>query len=400
MINSINKNIFNKMKSMIGMKKTLEIVVELLNNKFVIYGDFCRNILNNNINDVIDVYCTMQQYIYFGNISLYEMDDETLCINFVNYLKNIFKDFERVYVNMTIMRNKYHRYISCKYDNITINFQINEDIIDNNFMCNLLRIYKKSDNKITTDEFSKFVMTNGCSGDIEFSIGNMKNISIVEVIKNTKMKYAMCLHRYRRNENKIYFIQTFYCCRKKVCDDNPFICNKKYKKMIKKNIHNDNINRGLCPCEIKIFMREFLKLHNEGYKIKLTNNLIIDYNDVIWPSYFDNLSYKNLKLNTESALDDKKEIVVENLSYMFSSNFSVKNENRRNSYDNKQKRTHDDKLTFSEKNEDVSDYFSKNEFVGMQNENVSTSISNIPLSPLLNIPLSPLIFPSVDEFEK
>lgn len=389
------------MKNMIGMKKILEIIVELLNNKFVIYGDFCRNILNNNFNDDIDVYCTMQQYIYFGNISLYEMDDERLCINFVNYLRSIFKNFERVYVNVTIMKNKYHRYILCNYDNIKINFQINDDIINDNFLCNSLRIYKKNNNTITTDEFSKFIITNGCSEDIEFSIGNVKNISIVEVIKNTKMKYAVCLHRYKKYENKIYFIQTFYCCRKKVCDNNPFICNIKYKMMIKKNIYTDNIKRGLCPCEMKIFMQEFLKLHNDGYKIKLTNNLIIDYNDVIWPSIHDNVVCENTKLNIESISHDRSDIVVENLSYLFSSNFSIKNKNRRNSYNDKQKRTYNGELTVNKKNEDIGDYFSKNEFVGIQNENISTtSILNIPLSPLLNIPLSPLIFPSVDEFEK
>lgn len=421
MIDNINKKDFCKMKNILDTKKISEIVVNLLNGEFIIYGNFCRNILNNCFDKNIDVYCTIHQYIYFGNISLYEMEDDILCINFVNYLKHVLKNFENVFVNVTIMRNKFHRYISCNYDNVQINFQINDDIISNNFLCNSLRIYKKKNSPITTDDFFKFIRTNGCSETIELSMGGIKDISITEIIKNTRMNYVTCLHKYKKNGDKIYFIQTFYSCRRTICENNPFICNLKYKKIIKNEIYNNNIKRGLCPCEMKTFIREFIKLNNDGYKIKLIDGLIITYNDVIWPSMNNDLEYDNSKLNIKTIPYDDSNVIADNLNSLFYSNFSINNNiqlNSKHEVDNK--KLHDEKKIlhcekkFHDKKQEIitnqnlvhktklaEDQILKNDFIGIQNDNVSTTtLLNVPLSPLLQIPLSPLLFPSIDELNK
>ena len=333
-MNVMNNMIISKMREMIEMKKILTIVVELLNNGFVIYGDFCRKILNNQCNNVIDIYCTTYQYIYFGNISLNEMDDKMLCMEFVKYLQIIFKNFEDVFVNVKIMKNKYHRYIICYYDKIQINIEINDDIIDQHFLCNSLRIRKKNNIKIlTTDDFLKFIFLNGSSDYLEFSIKNLYDISISNIIKCVKLKIAICLHKYKkyndkisRARNKIIFDQTFFCYKISTCKNNSLICNKKHKESSKNNKNINKLDDGLCPCEMNTFIREFIKINNDGYSVFLvdksylmhiinnfssdiirdynienymslfTTNLKINYSDVIWPLYhMNNLKQYSLK---------------------------------------------------------------------------------------------------------
>lgn len=287
-MNNFNNFLISKMNNIIHMKKILSVIVELLNGGFIIYGNFCRNMLNNNIDNEIDVYCTVQQYIYFGNISLHEMDDRTLCMEFVKYLKLILKNFNNVLVNITIKKNNYNRYIACHYDNIKINIYFNDDGINYNLLCNVVRIEKINNEKnLTVDDFSEFMVMNGFSNKLKFTIGNIQNISIMNVIESVKMKMAICFYKYKKYNEKIIFDQTFMCDKKSTCKENPSICNKKYNNINCNNIncntiYKNNCERGLCPCEMNIFMMEFEQINKKGYVIVLGYHLKNKYDDVLW----------------------------------------------------------------------------------------------------------------------
>lgn len=138
----LNNYYFCKTKNLLDMKISL-VVIELLNNGFVIYGTFCKKILNNIYDNNIDVYCTIYQHMYFGNISLCNMNDEILRNEFILYLKIIFNNHENAFINVEIMKNKNDRYIVCYYDDIKINIEINNEHKYYNFLCDTIEIQKK-----------------------------------------------------------------------------------------------------------------------------------------------------------------------------------------------------------------------------------------------------------------
>ena len=226
---------------MIELNKKLKIIIEILNAGFIINGNFCRKILNNICENEIDIYSTIYQYIYFENISLYEMDDKKLCMEFVKYLKIILKNFENVYVKIKIMNNnKNQRYIIFNYNNMKINIYLNEDKINNNFLCNSLRIQKKNNiNCITINNFLEFITKVKCYNKIHYIVINLQNISIMSINDSIKMKTAICLYKYKKY--KIIFNQTFFCYKKSICEENNIICNNKSKYI---SVYTNNMERN------------------------------------------------------------------------------------------------------------------------------------------------------------
>ena len=91
----------------------------------------------------IDMCCTIYQYIYFGNISLYELSDEQLCNGIVNYLKTTLIDFDNNFVEIKTMKSKVERYVVLYYNIMKINIKLNMENINKNFLCNMIQIQKK-----------------------------------------------------------------------------------------------------------------------------------------------------------------------------------------------------------------------------------------------------------------
>lgn len=299
---NIEKNEIEKVK--INNKNTqiiLKIIMELINNGFIIYGDFCKKILNNICKNEVDICCTLYQYIYFGNISLYELSDEQLCKEFINYLKITLKNFDDNFVEMRIMKSRMERYIILYYNMMKINIRLNMEniIMDKNFICDMVKIQKKNINKnITIDDFSKCILMDGRSDDIVFTIGNYDNISIVNVIKSIKMKYAYCFHKYKIYKNKIIFYQMCYSGKSSMCLKFPYICNVKNK---------ENVKNGICPCKMNIFIKEFINTYNNGYVIILGYKLKVNYDDIIWPQS-DN---EKIELKILNNKNKKKEMFLQ-----------------------------------------------------------------------------------------
>ena len=274
----------------------LKTIIELINGGFVIYGDFCNKILNNMCKNEIDICCTIYQYIYFGNISLYELSDKQLCDGIVNYLKTTLIDFDNNFVGIKIMKSKIERYIILYYNIMKINIKLNMENINKNFMCNMIQIQKKKmDGMITIDDFSKCLLMDGRSDNIIVGVVDYENIPIVNVVKHVKMKYAYCFHGYKIHNNKIIFNQMCYSGKSLMCLKFPYICNIHQKK---------NRKNGLCPCRMNIFIREFICLNNNGYVVILGNNLKINYNDVTWPQTDNDVTEQ--KIN--NRIKEKKKI--------------------------------------------------------------------------------------------
>ena len=57
------------------------------------------------------------------------------------------------------------------------------------------------------------------------------------------------------------------------------------------------MEKDLYPCEMNKFMKEIRQLNNDGYSIMLKNNLVINYNDVIWPIEKNYTDILNMKTN-------------------------------------------------------------------------------------------------------
>lgn len=305
---------------------------------------------------------------FFGNISLYNIDDCILCFEFLKYLKTLIRYHIDFNVDVKIENNI--RYIVCYIEDIKINIKISDNDICDSFLCNMVGIQKENNvSKITDYDFYIFIIRNGFvksnihekeqiffnetngyisinnnlskknNEKIKFVMGKLSIRTTINIVNSVRLKIAFCLYKYKIHKNKIIFDQTLFCSNKDTCKKNLFMCNKKYKKqeilnykhtsdthMIKSfenNIYADNnlyflsknrdiytdnylfinnVERGLCPCEMNNFMHEFIRINKDGYIVMLEKSLKINYNDVIWPSEFNtyNVFTNNLPLHKTS----------------------------------------------------------------------------------------------------
>ena len=350
----VNKKFNNLYEELNKFKKNnmLECASILINNGFKIYGEFCRDLLNNICPKNIDLFCLHNSYSnintysnnkfsFINNINKYIKnienenlynDKKALCKKINSYFMDIFKN--KILISDIIIIGKYELcsivviiYFKETYIELHLNFpDINDFMYD--FWCNTMILSSiDNHNNITKNDILNVFDKNKNTNKILLSelienenfplkkiIKLIKEKSAVPINKNIDLKYKNINLKYgngftnniiEKNNSKNYNIITNINKNLSIYhndnDNNKNIdlkykninnCNCIYSK-IKSNISKKYTDSIKCENDfdnnIYIFQKKFLKTELSGFRI-LINNKYINYKQIEW------LNKNNIKI--------------------------------------------------------------------------------------------------------